>query len=49
MNSDVVCLYFCFPFMQADVCHAYQILRANGVPDDHIVVMMTDDIAYNSL
>ncbi|XP_065882306.1 legumain-like [Dysidea avara] len=33
---------------QADVCHAYQILRAHGVPDDHIVVMMTDDIAHNN-
>ncbi|XP_042893434.1 legumain-like [Penaeus japonicus] len=32
---------------QADVCHAYQILRQHGVPDDHIIVMMTDDIAYN--
>jgi len=32
---------------QADVCHAYQIVHAHGVPDDHIVVMMYDDIAYN--
>jgi legumain len=32
---------------QADVCHAYQILHAHGVPDDHIVVMMFNDIAYN--
>ncbi|XP_047493391.1 legumain-like [Penaeus chinensis] len=32
---------------QADVCHAYQILHQHGVPDDHIIVMMTDDIAYN--
>jgi len=32
---------------QADVCHAYQIVSAHGVPDDHIVVMMYDDIAYN--
>lgn len=32
---------------QADVCHAYQILHAHGVPDDHIIVMMTDDIANN--
>jgi len=34
---------------QADVCHAYQILHAHGVPDDHIIVMMTDDIANNKL
>ncbi|XP_071515003.1 legumain-like [Panulirus ornatus] len=32
---------------QADVCHAYQILHQHGVPDDHIVVMMYDDIANN--
>ena len=32
---------------QADVCHAYQIVAAHGVPDDHIIVMMYDDIAYN--
>lgn len=32
---------------QADVCHAYQILHQHGVPDDHIIVMMEDDIAYN--
>ncbi|KAK7070961.1 hypothetical protein SK128_008480 [Halocaridina rubra] len=32
---------------QADICHAYQILRKHGVPDDHIIVMMYDDIAYN--
>lgn len=32
---------------QADVCHAYQILHRNGVPDENIVVMMVDDIAYD--
>merc|ERR1712002_130516 len=32
---------------QADVCHAYQIVHAHGVPDDHIIVMMYDDIAFN--
>lgn len=31
---------------QADVCRAYQILHANGIPDERIVVMMADDIAY---
>ena len=31
---------------QADVCHAYQIVHAHGVPDDRIIVMMYDDIAY---
>jgi len=34
---------------QADVCHAYQILHAHGIPDDHIIVMMMDDIANNTL
>ncbi|XP_064081874.1 legumain-like [Macrobrachium nipponense] len=32
---------------EADICHAYQILSANGLPDDHIVVMMFDNIAGN--
>ncbi len=33
---------------QSDVCHAYQILHKNGIPDSNIVVMMYDDIANNS-
>ncbi|KAI2647688.1 Legumain [Labeo rohita] len=32
---------------QANVCHAYQIVHQNGIPDDQIVVMMYDDIAHN--
>uniref|UniRef100_A0A3P8VDY6 legumain n=1 Tax=Cynoglossus semilaevis TaxID=244447 RepID=A0A3P8VDY6_CYNSE len=32
---------------QADVCHAYQIVHKNGVPDEQIVVMMYDDLAQN--
>ncbi|XP_043079692.1 legumain-like isoform X2 [Puntigrus tetrazona] len=32
---------------QADVCHAYQIIHQNGIPDEQIVVMMYDDIANN--
>lgn len=32
---------------QADVCHAYQIVKRNGIPDEQIVVMMYDDIANN--
>ncbi|CAH1402826.1 unnamed protein product [Nezara viridula] len=31
---------------QADVCHAYQILHSNGIPDENIIVMMADDIAF---
>lgn len=33
---------------QADVCHAYQVLRNNGVPENRIIVMMYDDIAHNT-
>eukprot|EP00057_Strongylocentrotus_purpuratus_P003411 XP_003726596.2 PREDICTED: legumain [Strongylocentrotus purpuratus] len=32
---------------QADICHAYQILHKHGIPDEQIIVMMYDDIAYN--
>lgn len=32
---------------QADVCHAYQIVHRNGIPDEQIIVMMYDDIAYS--
>ena len=32
---------------QSDVCHAYQILHKNGIPDSNIIVMMYDDIAKN--
>lgn len=34
--------------LKADICHAYQIVHKNGIPDDNIVVMMYDDIANNS-
>ncbi|KAM0826252.1 hypothetical protein ACQ4PT_069004 [Festuca glaucescens] len=33
---------------QADVCHAYQILKKGGLKDENIVVFMYDDIANNS-
>ncbi|GMN35952.1 hypothetical protein TIFTF001_005649 [Ficus carica] len=32
---------------QADICHAYQLLKKNGLRDENIVVFMYDDIAYN--
>lgn len=32
---------------QADVCHAYHVLHNHGIPDERMVVMMYDDIAYN--
>ncbi|CAH8313056.1 unnamed protein product [Eruca vesicaria subsp. sativa] len=34
---------------QADVCHAYQILRKGGLKEENIVVMMYDDIANHPL
>ncbi|KAI4365354.1 hypothetical protein MLD38_021346 [Melastoma candidum] len=33
---------------QADVCHAYQILKKNGMKDENIIVFMYNDIAHNS-
>ncbi|KAI5103633.1 legumain precursor [Silurus meridionalis] len=33
---------------QANVCHAYQVARQNGVPEEQMVVMMYDDIADNT-
>ncbi|KAK1615018.1 hypothetical protein QYE76_020535 [Lolium multiflorum] len=33
---------------QADVCHAYQIMKKGGLRDENIVVFMYDDIANNS-
>ncbi|XP_061341865.1 vacuolar-processing enzyme-like [Gastrolobium bilobum] len=32
---------------QADVCHAYQILKEGGLRDENIIVFMYDDIAFN--
>lgn len=34
---------------QADVAHSYHVLRRGGVLEEHIVVMMYDDIANNPL
>ena len=32
------------PNFQANICHAYQILKNNGIPEERIVVMIYDDI-----
>ncbi|KAF6216235.1 hypothetical protein GE061_000575 [Apolygus lucorum] len=32
---------------QADICHSYHVMIAEGIPADRIVVMMYDDIAYS--
>jgi legumain len=33
---------------QADICHAYQIMKDNGVPEDQIIVFSFDDVAHDS-
>lgn len=33
---------------QADVCHSYQIVKSQGIPEENIIVMAYDDIANNS-
>ena len=30
---------------QADICHSYQILRKNGIPESNIIVLSYDDVA----
>ncbi|PKA66658.1 Vacuolar-processing enzyme [Apostasia shenzhenica] len=32
---------------QADVCHAYQVMKNGGLKDENIIVFMYDDIAFN--
>ncbi|RCV25887.1 hypothetical protein SETIT_5G201900v2 [Setaria italica] len=32
---------------QADICHAYQILKKGGLKDENIIVFMYDDIAHS--
>ena len=32
---------------QADICHSYQILKKNGIPESNIIVMSYDDAASN--
>nr|CAH8823204.1 unnamed protein product [Trichobilharzia regenti] len=32
---------------QADVCHAYHVLRSKGIKPEHIITFMYDDIAHN--
>ncbi|KAH1150264.1 hypothetical protein GYH30_044343 [Glycine max] len=34
---------------QADVCHAYQVLKKGGLKDENIIVFMYDDIANHTL
>ncbi|VDP06096.1 unnamed protein product [Soboliphyme baturini] len=46
LESVIKLLLWIPPEECADICHAYQILR-RGIPEDHIITMMVDDIAYN--
>ncbi|PQM41027.1 vacuolar-processing enzyme [Prunus yedoensis var. nudiflora] len=32
---------------QADICHAYQILKKGRLKDENIIVCLYDDIAHN--
>ncbi|KAK7338517.1 hypothetical protein VNO77_19129 [Canavalia gladiata] len=32
---------------QADVCHAYQVLKKGGLKDENIIVFMYDDVAFD--
>ncbi|KAI3915314.1 hypothetical protein MKX01_035573 [Papaver californicum] len=32
---------------QADICHAYQVLKKGGLKDENIIVFMYDDIAFS--
>jgi legumain len=34
---------------QADACHAYQIMRAKGIPESNIILMAVDDVANNGM
>ena len=33
--------------MEADVYHAYQVLRQGGIPEDQIIVMASEDLPFN--
>lgn len=34
---------------QADACHAYQVAKSNGVPEENIILMMQDDVANDEM
>jgi len=33
---------------QADACHAYQVMKKSGIPEENIILMMQDDVASSS-
>uniref|UniRef100_A0A8B9HR67 Legumain n=1 Tax=Astyanax mexicanus TaxID=7994 RepID=A0A8B9HR67_ASTMX len=48
MESWSFCKIYVICKRYANICHAYQIVHKNGIPDEQVVVMMYDDIAYNT-
>ena len=34
---------------QADVCHAYHVIRNHGVPEENIITMLFDDVVHSVL
>ena len=44
-QTYVLCLFL--QILQANVCHAYHIMKKNGIPEERIVLMMYDDVAYD--
>lgn len=47
LHKSFFCIYFILFLFQADICHAYQLLRKGGLKDENIIVFMYDDIAFN--
>ena len=33
---------------QSDTCHAYQVMKKNGIPEDQIIHLSYDDVAGSS-
>mmetsp|Transcript_32313 Transcript_32313/g.58642 ORF Transcript_32313/g.58642 Transcript_32313/m.58642 type:complete len:441 (-) Transcript_32313:159-1481(-) len=33
---------------QADACHAYQLMRKSGIPEENVILMMQDDVANST-
>ena len=46
---NLIQLICCGWWTQADVCHAYQILKRGGLKEENIIVFMFDDIANSEL
>lgn len=42
-SSAALCVYYCV--LQADVCHAYHVVRRNGIPEERVILMSYGDAA----